>query len=355
MTASTDPRSSAPVVCSACGAENRATRFFCSACGAYLRREDDTWENLPGSGEGNGGRSPAINPPPVPPPAALSGPGRQQPPPSAYLEGPGQGTRAPRTVQPSFPGDHPGGDLRLNWEPYPARPVNRRRRRRGRALGVLLTLILLMVLGAFGALVYRTLSSAPPAAAVSTTTSLVAGVEGEVDSPNPDASTTTTTSEKSAATTTTVLPIPSADPRPPDAIQASSELEATEGATYVVENLLDGELGTAWQEGTEDNGPGEWIKLTFSRPVRLALLEIANGYQKDERRFRGNARIENLTIVYSDGSVQAASLKDTRGYQNIDLAAKETESLELIIESVFPGERWEDLAVSEIRVYEAAE
>ena len=44
---------------------------------------------------------------------------------------------------------------------------------------------------------------------------------------------------------------------------------------------------TAWNEGVEGPGVGEWVRFDFGEPVVLTRIEIANGYQKDEERFQG--------------------------------------------------------------------
>ena len=48
-----------------------------------------------------------------------------------------------------------------------------------------------------------------------------------------------------------------------------------EGAiVYAPRNLFDGDAATAWVEGGEGRGTGEWIKVEFSRPVGLSALKV---------------------------------------------------------------------------------
>lgn len=168
-------------------------------------------------------------------------------------------------------------------------------------------------------------------------------VENE-EQPAPAASTTT-----AAPTTTTslreVVELPVVD------VRASSYIEPSAERTYGPDNLVDADPATAWNEGAEGLGEGEWVRLHFESPVIPARLEVANGYQRDQERYTGNGRIEQMTVKYSDGSSQTVELEDRQGFQEVPLEPKSTEWILLTVESVFPGTTWEDLAVSEIRVY----
>jgi len=139
----------------------------------------------------------------------------------------------------------------------------------------------------------------------------------------------------------------------PRAASASSILEASNTRDYRATNLLDGDLATAWNEGVPGPGIGEWVRLEFSRPLVLDRLELANGYQQDADRFYANGRVKSLELVYSSGATQLVELLDEMGYQKIEPAVRETEWIELVIVSVYPGRAWDDTALSEVRVYEA--
>ncbi len=156
------------------------------------------------------------------------------------------------------------------------------------------------------------------------------------------------TTTKPPTTTTSlreVVELPVAD------VRASSYIEPSAERTYGPDNLIDADPATAWNEGAEGLGEGEWVRLHFETPVIPARLEVANGYQRDEERYTGNGRIEQMTVKYSDGTSQTVELEDRQGFQEVPLAPKETEWLLLTAESVYPGSTWEDLALSEIRVF----
>jgi predicted nucleic acid-binding Zn ribbon protein len=139
----------------------------------------------------------------------------------------------------------------------------------------------------------------------------------------------------------------------PDSATASSSLTATLISDFQPTNLLDGDPASAWNEGAEGPGIGEWVLYDFGEPVPLARIEIANGYQRDEERFAATARVKSLELAYSDGTKQLVQLLDAQGLQTIKPAVKETAQITFTIISVYPRYEWEDAALSEIRVYES--
>ncbi|OFW57520.1 MAG: hypothetical protein A2133_01995 [Actinobacteria bacterium RBG_16_64_13] len=137
----------------------------------------------------------------------------------------------------------------------------------------------------------------------------------------------------------------------PTSSNASSTLDATSTNSYRVTNLVDGDLATAWNEGAEGAGLGEWVRFEFSRQMVLTRIEIANGYQKDDERFLGNPRVRSLKVEYSNGTTQLVDLLDTKQFQAITPTGQPVEWVKLIIVSVYAGDEWEDTALSEVRVY----
>lgn len=138
----------------------------------------------------------------------------------------------------------------------------------------------------------------------------------------------------------------------PDSATASSSLKATLISDFQPTNLLDSDLASAWNEGADGPGVGEWVHYVFGEPVPLARIEVANGYQRDEERFTGNVRVKSLELAYSDGTRQLVQLQDAQGLQTIKPAVEETSQITFTIISVYPRYEWEDAALSEIRVYE---
>ncbi|OPZ77635.1 MAG: Nicotine adenine dinucleotide glycohydrolase (NADase) [Actinobacteria bacterium ADurb.Bin444] len=213
-----------------------------------------------------------------------------------------------------------------------------RRQRPRRVLGVLLLLLFLVVAGTAALLVYRQYQE-------------LRAAESDVTLP---ATTTTSSARTSTTAGSTTTKATSADQARvfPSNAKASSSLPPTDQFTYGPSNLSDNDLSTAWNEGASGDGVGEWLSFSFNQPVRLSRIDIANGYQRDQKRYLGNGRVRGLRIEYSNGDMQEIQLYDDMGYQEVQPAVPSDvgiSSVRMTILSVYPGESWEDAALSEIR------
>jgi hypothetical protein len=160
---------------------------------------------------------------------------------------------------------------------------------------------------------------------------------------------------------------------------------------YGGQNLFDGNPRTCWAEGVRGNGVGE--SLIFSVKKNTSHLLIRNGYQKNRALFLNNGRVKRIkaeilygvnleghaTELYTEFTTLAfpesrmIDLKDIYGNQKIGLPfdwkvlekfAEDNERnfsengkifrkrffLKLTIEAVYPGSRYEDTCVSDIRI-----
>jgi hypothetical protein len=215
----------------------------------------------------------------------------------------------------------------------------------GAALGLAIFVVLLATLLALGFIVYRaTLTEEPvidplagrPGTTATTSTTV------------PDESEGSGGGEPSATTQARGVAIR------PHAASSSSVLEATSRTDFRAPNLLDEDLETAWNEGAEGPGLGEWVRFDFGEPAILTRIEIANGYQKDEERFQGTIRIRSLKLEYSDGSTQLVDLIDTMDVQAVAARSNATEWLKMTVTAVYPDYVWEDAALSEVRIFALA-
>ncbi len=85
---------------------------------------------------------------------------------------------------------------------------------------------------------------------------------------------------------------------------ASSELNPVdpfEGfGEYGAHNLFDSDPGTAWVEGVEGHGTGEYIIVQAGKQLPVRII-IHNGYQKTERLYRMNSRPRQLKLSLHAG------------------------------------------------------
>jgi hypothetical protein len=135
-----------------------------------------------------------------------------------------------------------------------------------------------------------------------------------------------------------------------EAVRASSVLPPSRVATYGPGMVTDGRWSTVWVEGAPGNGVGEWIELQLDSPVAIAKVGVVNGYGKGPR-YLENARLREAELQFSDGTAKRIHLADSNDLQYFDLRPNTTTVVRLTIVSVYPGTRWDDVAIGEIRLW----
>ncbi|MBQ7039673.1 MAG: NINE protein [Clostridia bacterium] len=132
--------------------------------------------------------------------------------------------------------------------------------------------------------------------------------------------------------------------------ESSSHLKS-KNTEYTASLCTDGNPLTCWQDGVEGNGEGESLTFKFENKEPVIGFSILNGKQKSEKAFTENARAQMVTVEI-DGKSYTLTLDDTMEIQAFRLdSAKEISEISFIINSAYPGGKWEDLCISEIGFY----
>lgn len=139
-----------------------------------------------------------------------------------------------------------------------------------------------------------------------------------------------------------------------DSVTASSAL----GEKYAAEKAHDFSIVTAWVEGVEGNGEGEYIKYAFPGTCpRITTVLIHNGYVKNWDVWSDNGRVKRLLMYYNDKPYVILHLQDTANLQSFEVGILGNEersetspawSIKFEILEVYPGEKYEDTAITEI-------
>ncbi|HEX9399349.1 MAG TPA: discoidin domain-containing protein [Anaeromyxobacter sp.] len=136
-------------------------------------------------------------------------------------------------------------------------------------------------------------------------------------------------------------------------VEASSTLAPA--AAYHPSYLFDARLDFGWVEGSKGNGEGEAVTVELDEPLEIAAMEVWNGYQRSPVHFQKNARARKVTLSLDDGPPMPFELRDAEGAQKLALATPiRARKVRLAIVSVFPGSKYPDLVVSELRFWDAA-
>jgi len=128
---------------------------------------------------------------------------------------------------------------------------------------------------------------------------------------------------------------------------ASSVRLAVQANTYYAANAIDGKRSTAWIEGVDGPGLGEWIRFDFDREINLHRILIQPGYFKSPQIWAENNRIESLTVYFSDGSSRELTFANRMDSQKVDVGSVKTRWVRFVIKSVYYGTD-PDTAISEV-------
>ena len=249
-----------------------------------------------------------------------------EPPPTAILsrEPPTQKSSAP-TI-PSYPN--------LNVAPAAAEPA--RHSNSILTAGVIVIALLLLALVGIAAFYVIKQSGSSESAQINSSSS-------------PTAKPTATSSEKVTGTDRDDIGSSTPGNGGPLKITASSSSVrlAVQTNTYYPSNTIDGKRATAWIEGVDGVGIGEWIQYDFDREITVHRILIQPGYFKSPAIWSQNNRLATVTAKFSDGSARRLNFDDLMQSQKVDVGSIKTRWVRLVIESVYYGSD-PDTAISEV-------
>ena len=194
---------------------------------------------------------------------------------------PGRGTPTLKSSGPTVPSyQSAGGERPQESEARSSNPVL--------TLGVIAIAVLLLVLVGIAAVFVLRQSGEKDSRADST--------------PNPSTnSSTPSTGKGNAGNSSPVTSEQTAGPLKITASASSIRL-AVQANTYYASNAIDGKRSTAWIEGADGWGEGEWIRFDFDREINLHRILWQPGYFKSPQVWAQNNRLSKVTAYFSDGS-----------------------------------------------------
>ena len=163
----------------------------------------------------------------------------------------------------------------------------------------------------------------------------------------PSTSPTAVTRTGAGDDTQTVISSPSNGAPLKIAASASSIRLAVQANTYYASNAIDGKRATAWIEGADGPGIGEWIRFDFDREMTLHRILWQPGYFKSPAIWNQNNRLATVRAEFSDGTWRELKFVDRMESQKVDVGAVRTRWVKFVITSVHYGSD-PDTAVSEI-------
>lgn len=188
---------------------------------------------------------------------------------------------------------------RLSQDPLPVAPApTLRSSPGGRALGVLVAVVLFVALAVLIFNVFRS--------------------DGDT------AASSTTTSSTTAAPAAAIELFPSS-------VDANSFLTGHEP-----DHLIDDDPETDWNDDGA-RGVDAWLRFTFPEPVRITEIELQNLF--DEERFKKNYKIQGYLITTDDLTIEISGrLANTNDAQRVPIASLGTTELLIEVKSTYPAE-----------------
>jgi len=117
---------------------------------------------------------------------------------------------------------------------------------------------------------------------------------------------------------------------------------------YSPENLLDGNPRTAWVEGVAGLGIDARLRFVFPQRAALAKIQIVDGYAKTETTALDNAAARKVRIYTDAARPLSWTLARSSRPQTISGPFGTTRHVTIEIASAWKGDRFKDLAISEV-------
>lgn len=146
-------------------------------------------------------------------------------------------------------------------------------------------------------------------------------------------------------------------------LSSTSFLDASSNYTYEPNNAFDFNYQTAWIEGVNGYGTGEFLTYEFSpEQPRITKIIIANGYIKSRTAYLNNSRPKQLKLYLNNEPYAILNLQDVYAEQSFPVSAignsNRTDEQALLlapkwelkfeVTEVYKGTKFEDTAITEI-------
>lgn len=137
-------------------------------------------------------------------------------------------------------------------------------------------------------------------------------------------------------------------------VWSSSYLDESKnvGIRHTADRVVDGKMDTAWTEGVNGYGIGEYITIQLDAECYVSGIDIWAGYHKTTKLYNNNARPHMVEISSSDGVICKGNLNDVMQKQTISFGSEvKTDTITIKILSVYPGKVYQDTVITEIELY----
>lgn len=132
---------------------------------------------------------------------------------------------------------------------------------------------------------------------------------------------------------------------------SASSVILQDGTDNSAIKAADGSAGSSWQEGVAGDGIGESLHFQLARSYKVKYMSFQLGNWNSDEYYIGNNRPKELEITVG-GVTQSVIFPDGKTEYWIELSRECTASeIDLVIQSVYSGSKWDDTCIAEIGIY----
>ncbi|MCB9621033.1 MAG: hypothetical protein H6724_16460 [Sandaracinus sp.] len=141
----------------------------------------------------------------------------------------------------------------------------------------------------------------------------------------------------------------------PHRVKASSEWSSpTSDNRYPAERAFDGDLNTAWNEGVEGPGAGEWLEAELARPALIRRVELVTGWdlrRRGQDLFTANAHVREVILLIDGQEVTRRQVGVDERFVSLEGIDVIGSRVRLVFAQVYAGSRFQDLAIPRVEVW----
>lgn len=139
-------------------------------------------------------------------------------------------------------------------------------------------------------------------------------------------------------------------------VNASSELKSDSYISYSATSANDLNYKTAWVEGVEGAGIGEYLEYHFkNKSPKVTHIIVSNGYLKSDKAWKNNNRVKSLKVYINGLEYGVLQLEDSKTDQHFKFNGFKYNSdgktdlvLKFEILEVYKGAKYDDTVITEI-------
>ena len=132
---------------------------------------------------------------------------------------------------------------------------------------------------------------------------------------------------------------------------SASSVISQEGTDNSAIKAFDGSVRSSWQEGAAGDGIGEALHCQLARSYDVKYMSFQLGNWNSDEYYDGNNRPKELEITVGDVT-QSVTFPDGKTEYWIEFSEEyEASEIDLVIQSVYSGSKWDDTCIAEIGIY----